>query len=97
MDVDNGPEAVMFPGNGDLYTPAGLRLMLSGLRPGGILALWAADPSANFEAVLASVGVGELTSVPVHGTGGAVQHFIYLVHTDGFGNDASARRVGHAE
>jgi len=96
MDVDNGPEAVMFPGNRALYTPAGLRLMLSGLRPGGLLALWAAEPSPEFEAVLAEIGGGDRASVPVSGAAGPVEHFIYLVRSDRLPGDRLTHMVGHA-
>lgn len=51
MDVDNGPEAVMFDRNRPLYTAEGLNLLQSGLAPGGVLAVWAADPSPHFAAI----------------------------------------------
>jgi spermidine synthase len=53
MDVDNGPEAVLFAGNRFLYSVDGVALILSSLRPGGVLGLWAAAPSPDFEDVLA--------------------------------------------
>jgi spermidine synthase len=67
LDVDNGPEAVLFEGNGALYTPCGLAAALAGLAPGGVLAVWAADPSPAFERVAgpaverADIAVGSVT------------------------------------
>jgi len=56
LDVDNGPDAVLFQGNSFLYTADGVRLLLSGLKPGGVLAVWAATPSPAFEKVLETCG-----------------------------------------
>ena len=52
LDTDNGPEAVLFAGNGALYQAAGLALIRGALTPGGICCVWAADPSEGFEKVL---------------------------------------------
>ena len=52
MDVDNGPEAVLFAGNRFFYVVDGVALILSSLKPGGVLGLWAATPSPDFERVL---------------------------------------------
>lgn len=56
LDVDNGPDAVLFPANAFLYSAAGVALLRSGLKPGGVLAVWAATPSPSFEAVLRGGG-----------------------------------------
>jgi spermidine synthase len=56
LDVDNGPEAVLFAANAFLYSHAGVELLRAGLKPGGILAVWAAAPSPAFEAVLRESG-----------------------------------------
>ena len=48
LDVDNGPSAFGRPGNADLYSPAGLAAAAAALSPGGILAVWSADPNASF-------------------------------------------------
>ena len=77
MDVDNGPEAVMFDGNRSLYGEDGLSLILTGLTPGGVLALWAADASLAFECTVAAGGFDvERTGVAVSGH---VAHTVYLV------------------
>lgn len=77
MDVDNGPEAVLFPDNQVLYRAEGVELILSALRPGGVLGLWAADRSANFERVLEGFP-SERVDVGVLGNDGPA-HTIYLV------------------
>jgi spermidine synthase len=45
LDVDNGPDFLIHPHNGALYSIQGLRLAMTRLRPGGLLAVWAAAPS----------------------------------------------------
>jgi spermidine synthase len=82
MDVDNGPEAVLLPDNRGLYTREGLDLALRALRPGGIFALWAADRSPPFEAILAARGAGMWVPVPIQGSAGPVEHIIYLVRRE---------------
>lgn len=81
MDVDNGPGAILFPSNRGLYSKRGLEQMLSSLKPGGILALWAADRSPEFEHVLGAGGFrAERVNVAVGG-GAALEHSLYLVRT----------------
>ena len=77
MDVDNGPDAVMVAANRFLYSAGGVRLILRALRPGGVLAVWAADRSAGFERVLDGFA-HERMEVNLRGGGGPV-HTIYLV------------------
>ena len=78
MDVDNGPEAVLFPSNEGLYSVDGVRLMLSALAPGGVLGVWSADRSLSFETVLQTGGIAyERVDVNVRDNGPA--HTIYLM------------------
>lgn len=78
MDVDNGPEAVLFAANRGLYGVDGVNLILSALRPGGVFAQWSADRSPDFERTLQTSGCGfERVDVTVRGDGPA--HTIYLV------------------
>ncbi len=78
MDVDNGPDAVLFEANRPLYGAAGIAGIMASLKPGGLLGLWSADRSPGFEQVLESCGLGfEREEVPVGGTGPA--HTLYLV------------------
>ena len=79
MDVDNGPEAVLFPANRFLYSAEGVALMLSGLKPGGMLGLWSAGHAPNFECVLETGGFPfERFDIDVPCTN-TFAHTIYLV------------------
>ncbi len=73
MDVDNGPEAVMFDRNRPLYSVVGLSHLMAGLTPGGVLALWAADPSPDFERAATGLRL-DRAEVDVAG----IAHTIYL-------------------
>jgi spermidine synthase len=48
LDVDNGPDALTHKGNAKLYTRAGLKRARTALKPGGVLTVWSAFPSATF-------------------------------------------------
>lgn len=52
LDIDNGPQWTVAEANAALYEPAGLRLLASRLRPGGVLTVWSAAACAAFEARL---------------------------------------------
>ncbi len=52
LDIDNGPDWTVSPGNAELYGGAGLALLASRIAPGGALAVWSAAPSGPFEARL---------------------------------------------
>ena len=79
MDVDNGPEAVLFPSNRWLYSVDGVALVRSALKPGGVLGLWAADRSSDFEQVLETGGFeSERLAVNVRGDDAGPEHMIYL-------------------
>jgi spermidine synthase len=45
LDVDNGPDFLIYGENSGLYTEAGLRSAYAQLAPGGILAIWCQRPS----------------------------------------------------
>jgi spermidine synthase len=82
MDVDNGPEAVLFAANRVLYTAEGVALILTALRPGGVLALWSADASPDFEQAVWAGGFRlERRDVDVPDKGG-LAHTLYLVRPD---------------
>lgn len=79
LDVDNGPEAVMLPGNHRLYAADGLALIGAALRPGGVLAVWSADRSPGFEARLTAAGwAWSAADVPARGAADDPLHTIYL-------------------
>ncbi|MEV6110369.1 spermidine synthase [Streptomyces sp. NPDC051940] len=52
LDIDNGPDWTVTDGNASLYSPAGLAACRSRLTPGGVLAVWSAQPSPAFEEAL---------------------------------------------
>jgi spermidine synthase len=82
LDVDNGPDAVLYEPNRFLYSAAGLNLITKALAPAGILGLWSADRSAGFEASLDAVGMiwrRETVAIPTGRRG--VEHTIYLART----------------
>ena len=79
MDVDNGPEAILFPSNQALYSREGVELVLSALKPGGVLGLWAADRSPAFEHVLKTACLPvERVEVSVGADGAGRTHTLYL-------------------
>ncbi|MGW3086296.1 spermidine synthase [Streptomyces sp. NPDC001108] len=56
LDIDNGPDWTVTEDNGTLYSPAGLAACRERLTPGGVLAVWSAQPSADFEQALRNAG-----------------------------------------
>jgi len=56
LDVDNGPDAWCLASNDRLYDRPGLKRIQRALKPGGLLAVWSAEPSPVFEKRLAEVG-----------------------------------------
>ena len=56
LDVDNGPDAWCLASNDRLYDRPGLMRIQRALKPGGLLAVWSAEPSPVFEKRLAEVG-----------------------------------------
>jgi len=77
LDVDNGPDAVLFAGNAFLYSRDGVALLRQGLGSGGMLAVWSAAPSPGFETVL------EKSALPFERQTVVIQdglsHTLYLV------------------
>ncbi|QHC25472.1 spermidine synthase [Streptomyces sp. GS7] len=56
LDIDNGPDWTVTEDNDSLYSPAGLAACRDRLTPGGVLAVWSAQPSAEFELALRNAG-----------------------------------------
>ncbi|MFF4865954.1 spermine/spermidine synthase domain-containing protein [Streptomyces sp. NPDC002405] len=67
LDIDNGPDWTVTEGNQELYGQAGLASCARVLKPGGVLAVWSAKPSAEFEGTLRNVGFRQVRTeeVPV--------------------------------
>ena len=49
LDVDNGPDWTVTDANAALYDDAGPRLLVAALRPQGVLSVWSASSSPNYE------------------------------------------------
>ncbi|MEU1214883.1 spermidine synthase [Streptomyces sp. NPDC005791] len=56
LDIDNGPDWTVTQDNGTLYSPAGLAACRARLTPGGVLAVWSAQPSTAFEQAMRNAG-----------------------------------------
>ncbi|MFE9608889.1 spermidine synthase [Streptomyces sp. NPDC006012] len=67
LDIDNGPGWTVTEDNDGLYAPAGLAGCARTLRPGGVLAVWSAEPSPDFEGSLQNAGFQQVRTeeVPV--------------------------------
>ncbi|MEU5655491.1 spermidine synthase [Streptomyces sp. NPDC047737] len=56
LDIDNGPDWTVTEGNGSLYSATGLATCRARLKPGGVLAVWSAQPSEDFGESLRNAG-----------------------------------------
>lgn len=56
LDIDNGPDWTVTDDNTGLYSPTGLAACRDLLTPGGVLAVWSAQPSSAFEQALRNAG-----------------------------------------
>ncbi|MFJ3809595.1 spermidine synthase [Streptomyces sp. NPDC090073] len=67
LDIDNGPDWTVTDDNDGLYASAGLAACARVLRPGGVLAVWSAKPSPEFEGSLRNAGFQQVRTeeVPV--------------------------------
>ncbi|MEU3732007.1 spermidine synthase [Streptomyces sp. NPDC033538] len=67
LDIDNGPGWTVTEGNDGLYAPAGLAGCARVLRAGGVLAVWSAQPSPEFEETLRNAGFQQVRTeeIPV--------------------------------
>ncbi|MET9389595.1 spermidine synthase [Streptomyces sp. NPDC006624] len=67
LDIDNGPGWTVTEDNGNLYSGTGLADCARVLRPGGVLAVWSAQPSPEFEETLRNAGFQQVRTeeIPV--------------------------------
>ncbi|MFJ8359264.1 spermidine synthase [Streptomyces sp. NPDC093984] len=67
LDIDNGPAWTVTDDNGSIYSTAGLTSCARVLKPGGVLAVWSAEPSPEFEGTLRNAGFRQVRTeeVPV--------------------------------
>lgn len=79
LDVDNGPQALTAKHNQVLYSPPGLERARRALRPGGVLAVWSAARSPDFEARLRKAGfTARSETARARGAAGGAAHVIFL-------------------
>ncbi|MGW8061521.1 spermine/spermidine synthase domain-containing protein [Streptomyces ziwulingensis] len=67
LDIDNGPDWTVTEGNGGLYSRDGLAGCARVVKPGGVLAVWSAQPSPEFEETLRNAGFQQVRTeeIPV--------------------------------
>ncbi|MFD9908059.1 spermidine synthase [Streptomyces sp. NPDC059063] len=67
LDIDNGPDWTVTPDNDSLYSPTGLAACKARLNPGGVLAVWSAQPSPAFGSALRNAGFQQVRTeeIPV--------------------------------
>lgn len=70
LDIDNGPDWTVTENNGSLYSPSGLTACRERLGPDGVLAVWSAQPSADFEDELRAAGFSQVRTLEVPVTRG---------------------------
>lgn len=77
LDIDNGPEWTVTEDNASLYSPAGLERCRAALAPGGVLAVWSAQPSPEFGERLRKAGFSGVRTeeIPVARGAPDVVHF----------------------
>ena len=84
LDVDNGPDFLVHEANDAVYAAPFLAAALARLRPGGVLAVWSASPSAALLAVLAGLSPGaEEVLHDVRREGRAFTYATYLARRAG--------------
>ena len=79
LDVDNGPEALSWSGNRQLYGAVGAAAVRSALCSNGVLAVWSAEVDEPYERHLRDAGFEvRRLRVPAWGAWDAVRHVVYL-------------------
>jgi spermidine synthase len=63
LDIDNGPGWTVTDGNSALYNTGGLAACRARLTPGGVLAVWSAQPSRAFEEALTEAGFAQVRTI----------------------------------
>jgi spermidine synthase len=78
LDVDNGPDFLVYNENSAIYTSPFVALCHSRLRAGGVLTVWSSSASADLEMAVTSVfGACEVKPVPVQLQGRAETYYVY--------------------
>lgn len=78
LDVDNGPDGIVYKGNDTLYGAAGVGAARAALKSGGVLAVWSQGPDSGFARRLKQAGFAvEEIKARAHGKRGA-RHVIWI-------------------
>jgi spermidine synthase len=79
LDVDNGPDGLVRPSNGRLYSARGLAAAKQALRPGGVLAVWSAAADPKFLKRLGDAGFAvDEVAVKARSNGKGPRHVIWF-------------------
>jgi spermidine synthase len=79
LDVDNGPGFLVHERNAAVYEPPALAAAGGALRPGGVLAVWSADPAPSLRAALTEqVGPTEQIVRRVERQGRPLDYYLYV-------------------
>jgi len=80
LDVDNGPDGLVWDANDGLYTRRGLLAARDALRPGGVLAVWSAYPDPAFAGRLRKIAGFAVDEVRVAArtNGKGAKHIIWF-------------------
>jgi spermidine synthase len=78
LDVDNGPDFLVYNENSAIYTPTFLDTCRAKLRDGGVLTIWSSSASSSLEtAVSSAFGACEVKPVPVSLQGRDETYYVY--------------------
>ncbi len=79
LDVDNGPDGLTREENDRLYSQKGLAAAKAALKPGGVLAIWSAEPDSAFTRRLRDAGFKvDETPVRARSNGKGARHVIWF-------------------
>lgn len=78
LDVDNGPVALTQSDNARLYATDGVRACHAALQSGGVLAVWSAGPSPEYESRLRAAGFKVELRRTAARRGAGARHVIFL-------------------
>jgi spermidine synthase len=82
LDVDNGPDFLVYNENSAIYSSSFLGTCSVKLRAGGVLTVWSSSASSDLENAVASVfGACEVKPVPVQLQGRAETYYVYQGRT----------------
>ena len=78
LDVDNGPDFLVYNENSAIYSSGFLITCRTKLRPGGVLTVWSSSASTALEAAVSSVfGTCDVKPVPVKLQGRPELYYVY--------------------